>query len=58
MAQPVRERLLLVLPSGDLHEFICSRCGESLGKRTVTGPAIAAPVPARRAPPKRRLLSS
>jgi hypothetical protein len=40
-AQPVRERLLLVLPSGELHEFRCSQCGTSLGKRTVTGPAIA-----------------
>jgi hypothetical protein len=40
-AQPVRERLLLVLPSGELHEFLCSRCGTSLGKRTITGPAVA-----------------
>ena len=42
-SQPVRERLLLVLPSGELHEFLCSRCATSLGKKTVTGPAIAAP---------------
>lgn len=40
-AQPVRERLLLVLPSGELHEFTCSCCAASLGKRTVSGPAIA-----------------
>jgi hypothetical protein len=40
-AQPVRERLLLVLPSGELHEFVCSRCASSLGKRTVTGPSVA-----------------
>jgi len=40
-AQPVRERLLLVLPTGELHEFICSKCATSLGKRTVTGPAVA-----------------
>jgi len=40
-ARPVRERLLLVLPSGELHEFLCSGCGASLGKRTVTGPAVA-----------------
>ena len=40
-SQPVRERLLLVLPSGELHEFVCSRCATSLGKRTVTGPAVA-----------------
>ena len=49
-SQPVRERLLLVLPSGELHEFICSQCASSLGKRTVTGPAVA-PVPRRRSAP-------
>jgi len=55
-AQPVRERLLLVLLDGELHEFTCSRCGTSLGKRTVTGPAVkpaARPTPR---PPRRRLL--
>ncbi len=57
-AQPVRERLLLVLPNGELHEFVCAKCATSLGKRTVTGPAVAAPaVPrARRGPTPRRLL--
>jgi hypothetical protein len=58
-AQPVRERLLLVLPTGELHEFLCARCATSLGKRTVTGPAVA-PVTARRPPARpsrpRRLL--
>ncbi|MGA2863461.1 MAG: hypothetical protein ABSF95_03130 [Verrucomicrobiota bacterium] len=56
-AQPVRERLLLVLPNGELHELLCSGCGASLGKRTVTGPAVAAaaPTPARPARPRRRL---
>lgn len=39
-AQPVRERLLLVLPNGELHEFLCTGCGSSLGKRTVSGPAV------------------
>jgi hypothetical protein len=39
-AQPVRERLLLVLPSGELHEYLCARCATSLGQRTVTGPAV------------------
>lgn len=43
-AQPVRERLLLVLPTGELHEYLCVQCGSSLGKRTVSGPAVAAPV--------------
>ena len=49
VAQPVRERLLLVLPSGELYEFLCSGCGASLAKRTVTAPPVApTPVPARR----------
>jgi hypothetical protein len=61
-AQPVRERLLLVLPSGELHEYLCARCATSLGKRTVTGPAVAAVAAARprartaRPAPGRRLL--
>jgi hypothetical protein len=48
-SQPVRERLLLVLPTGELHEFLCTRCATSLGKRTVTGPAVA-PAPAAKPP--------
>ncbi len=56
-AQPVRERLLLVLPSGELHEFLCSRCATSLGKRTTTGPAVAPVRRSRSAPrPGRKLL--
>jgi len=35
-SQPVRERLLLVLPSGELHEYLCARCGSSVGTRQVT----------------------
>jgi hypothetical protein len=56
-AQPVRERLLLVLPTGELHEFLCARCGTSVGKRTVSGPAIApaGPPGGRRAAPRRLL---
>ncbi|MDB6121460.1 MAG: hypothetical protein JWQ71_453 [Pedosphaera sp.] len=57
-SQPVRERLLLVLPSGELHEYVCSRCATSLGEREVTGPA-AAPLQARpRAVKPRKLLHS
>lgn len=58
-SQPVRERLLLVLPTGELYEFICRQCGTSLGKRTVSGPPVAAPQPAprgRRSNPTRKLL--
>jgi hypothetical protein len=36
-AMPVRERLLLVLPDGEVHEYLCRRCGGSLGTRTVKG---------------------
>jgi hypothetical protein len=41
-AQPVRERLLLVLPDGDLYEYLCSACGSSVGKRKAE---IAPPPP-------------
>jgi hypothetical protein len=36
-AQPVRERLLLLLPDGELHEYLCAVCGTSVGSRKVTG---------------------
>lgn len=36
-AMPVRERLLLVLPEGDKYEYLCARCGESVGDRVVKG---------------------
>ena len=35
--QPVRERLLLILPDGELHEYLCSVCGDSVGKRKLSG---------------------
>ncbi|MCS7090799.1 MAG: hypothetical protein RMN51_09255 [Verrucomicrobiota bacterium] len=38
-AQPVRERVLLVLPEGQLHDFVCTRCGSSLGTRTTHEPS-------------------
>jgi hypothetical protein len=53
MARPVRERLLLVLPSGELYEFLCTGCGSSLGKRTVSGPTVAPAKPAPSVPPRR-----
>ncbi len=58
-SQPVRERLLLVLPSGELHEYLCSRCATSLGERKVTGPSQKVVPVAPQAAPKngtRRLL--
>ena len=33
-ATPARERLLLVLPSGNLYEYICAQCGTSTGSKT------------------------
>ncbi len=34
--RPVRERLLLVLPDGELNEYLCAACGASVGSRKVT----------------------
>lgn len=57
-SQPVREKLLLVLPSGELHEYLCARCATSLGKREVSGAAIkTAPRPKRRSVNPRLLRS-
>lgn len=36
-ANPVRERLLLVLPEGDKYEYLCAYCGTSVGDRVVRG---------------------
>jgi len=41
-SRPVRERLLLVLPDGELHEYRCSICATSLGTRTVRAQSQAA----------------
>ncbi len=32
-AQPVRRRLLLVLPTGDLYDYTCRVCGTSVGSQ-------------------------
>jgi hypothetical protein len=45
-SQPVRERLLLVLPSGELHEYLCALCGASVGTRSVTRGELVRTVPA------------
>jgi hypothetical protein len=36
-AVPVRKRLLLVLVDGELYEYLCAYCSESLGSKTVKG---------------------
>lgn len=33
-AMPVREKLLLVLPSGELTDYVCQNCGTSLGTKS------------------------
>jgi hypothetical protein len=54
-AQRVRERLLLVLPTGEIHEYLCAQCAASLGKRTITGPGPRLVVaPGSRAGPMRK----
>ena len=35
VSQPVRERLLLVLPHSELHDYRCTTCGTSVGSREV-----------------------
>lgn len=32
-AMPVREKLLLSLPGGDVFDYICTSCGSSLGTK-------------------------
>jgi hypothetical protein len=44
--RPVRDRLLLILPDGELWEYLCTACGESVGSRRVSGetaPILIAP---------------
>ena len=33
---PVRERLLLLLLDGEIHDLVCAGCGSSLGSRRVS----------------------
>lgn len=37
-AMPVRERLLLVLPDGELYDYLCEGCGSSVGSKTERTP--------------------
>ena len=34
---PVFERLLLVLPDGEKYEYLCARCGSSVGDKIEKG---------------------
>ena len=33
-AMPVRQRLLLVLPEGELDDYTCQKCNSSVGSKT------------------------
>jgi predicted SprT family Zn-dependent metalloprotease len=33
-AMPVRQRLLLVLPDGELYDYTCQKCNNSVGSKT------------------------
>jgi hypothetical protein len=39
VAQPVRQRLLLVLPNGEKHAYFCAVCGEEVGSKLEKGQA-------------------
>jgi hypothetical protein len=43
-AMPVRQRLLLVLPDGDLYDYTCQGCNSSVGSKK----DAPAPPPSRR----------
>ncbi|MGH7847331.1 MAG: cytoplasmic protein [Candidatus Binatia bacterium] len=48
-AMPVRQRLLLVLPDGELYDYLCQGCGSSVGSKTeraissILGPNLLIP---------------
>ncbi|WP_202967297.1 hypothetical protein [Nitrospira moscoviensis] len=44
VATPTRERLLLVLPTGNLYEYLCMQCGTSTGSKT-EGPQASITTP-------------
>ncbi|MBM4298341.1 MAG: cytoplasmic protein [Deltaproteobacteria bacterium] len=41
-AMPVRQRLLLVLPDGELYDYTCQACNNSVGSKTEKAGASAA----------------
>ena len=47
-AMPVRERLLLILPDGELYDYTCEGCNSSVGSKTErAGPQARAVNPKR-----------
>jgi hypothetical protein len=37
-ATPVRKKLLLVLPTGNKYDYVCSECGAAVGGKTDNDP--------------------
>lgn len=35
-SMPVREKLLLVLPDKEIHDYLCTGCADSLGQREIS----------------------
>ena len=42
-AQPVREKLLLILPDREIYDYLCTACATSVGSREVRAAEIARP---------------
>jgi hypothetical protein len=42
-AQPVREKLLLILPDREIYDYLCTTCATSVGSREVRAAEIARP---------------
>lgn len=43
-AMPVRQRLLLILPDGELYDYTCQACNSSVGSKTEKAGAAASVV--------------
>jgi hypothetical protein len=41
--QPVREKLLLILPDREIYDYLCSSCATSVGSREVRASEISRP---------------
>jgi hypothetical protein len=42
-AMPVRQKLLLVLPDGELYDYTCQGCNSSVGSKTEKAELVPAP---------------
>jgi hypothetical protein len=42
-AQPVREKLLLILPDREIYDYLCTVCASSVGSREIRAAEIERP---------------